>query len=86
MKTFIRLEAVMKATGLARSTVYKYMDQGRFTQSVPIGIRCVGWVKSEVEAWIEQRIQLRDEYEEIKKVEFNRSLYPPGIDCLIYDL
>ncbi|MBW1245587.1 AlpA family transcriptional regulator [Pseudomonas tolaasii] len=56
----IRLKDVMNSTGLARSTIYKYIDEGTFPKSVSLGDRCVGWVEGEVQDWILARIEGRD--------------------------
>lgn len=57
----IRLKEVIDSTGLARSTVYKYVSDGSFPKPVPLGDRSVGWVESEVHEWILARIEQRDE-------------------------
>lgn len=56
----IRLKQVIDATGLARSTVYKYIAEGTFPKPVSLGDRCVGWLESEVHDWILARIAERD--------------------------
>jgi len=56
----IRLKEVMDTTGLARSTIYKYIAEGLFPKPVPLGDRCVGWVEDEVHEWILARIEERD--------------------------
>ncbi|MGY2191505.1 helix-turn-helix transcriptional regulator [Pseudomonas pergaminensis] len=56
----IRLKDVINSTGLARSTIYKYIDEGIFPKSVSLGDRCVGWVEGEVHDWILARIEARD--------------------------
>ena len=56
----IRLKAVIDATGLGRSTVYKYVGEGTFPKPIPLGERCVGWLESEVHDWILARIEERD--------------------------
>jgi prophage regulatory protein len=56
----IRLKDVIKATGLARSTIYKLIGTGEFPPPVPITQRSVGWIESEVGAWIRTRVALRD--------------------------
>lgn len=56
----IRLKEVIESTGLARSTIYKYIAEGTFPKPVPLGDRCVGWVESEVQDWILARIEERD--------------------------
>jgi prophage regulatory protein len=56
----IRLKEVIDSTGLARSTVYKYVGEGTFPKPVSLGDRCVGWVEREVHEWILARIEARD--------------------------
>ncbi|RBP80830.1 AlpA family transcriptional regulator [Shewanella putrefaciens] len=56
----IRLKNVIDTTGLARSTIYKYIDKGIFPKAVTLGGRVVAWVESEVQEWILERIQERD--------------------------
>ena len=55
----MRLTEVMHTTGLGRSTIYKYISEGRFPQPVSLGPRAVGWVDCEIDAWIRRRIDLR---------------------------
>jgi len=56
----IRLKEVIDSTGLARSTIYKYIGEGSFPKPVSLGDRCVGWIDSEVHDWILERIEERD--------------------------
>jgi len=57
----IRLKVVMAMTGLSRSGIYKYISEDRFPQSVSLGTRAVAWVEHEIEQWISQRIEYRDD-------------------------
>ncbi|UCO96415.1 AlpA family transcriptional regulator [Metapseudomonas lalkuanensis] len=57
----IRLKDVIDTTGLARSTIYKYIAEGTFPKPVALGDRCVGWVESEVQDWVLARVEERDE-------------------------
>jgi len=58
----IRLKEVIDTTGLARSTIYKYISEGTFPAPISLGgARCVGWVSSEIDDWILARIGERDE-------------------------
>lgn len=56
----IRLKEVILLTGLARSTVYKFINAQEFPKQVSLGGRSVGWIESEVEAWIVEKIEARD--------------------------
>ncbi|MFP7836552.1 helix-turn-helix transcriptional regulator [Pseudomonas aeruginosa] len=60
----IRLKEVIDSTGLARSTIYKYIKENTFPKPVSLGDRCVGWVDSEVHDWILARIEERDSAED----------------------
>ena len=53
---FLRLPEVLDRTGLSRSTIYIRLDQGRFPRPVSLGARAVGWIESEVDEWIRERI------------------------------
>lgn len=57
---FLRLKDVMECTGLARSTVYKLIEEGSFPKSVSLGARAVAWVEGEVQEWILSKIEERD--------------------------
>lgn len=56
----IRLKEVMRVTGLARSTVYKYIAEESFPKPVSLGERCVGWVDDEVQDWIMAKVEERN--------------------------
>lgn len=54
--TILRLPAVKAATGLSRSTIYERISAGTFPKPIALGDHAVGWLASEVGAWIQQRI------------------------------
>lgn len=63
--TFIRLSEVIQITALTRSTIYRMMDNGTFPRAVPLSDSKargapVGWVLAEVQAWVLNRIAVRD--------------------------
>jgi prophage regulatory protein len=58
-EVILRLPAVKVKTGLSRSAIYQQAD-GSFPSPVPLGTRTVGWVESEVEAWISCKIKERE--------------------------
>lgn len=57
----IKIKDVMHTTGLARSTVYKYIADGTFPKPVVLGERNVAWVEGEVQDWIMDKIEARGE-------------------------
>ena len=52
----LRLPEVQARTGLSRSTIQVRRVEGRFPRPVSLGARAVGWIESEVEEWIRERI------------------------------
>jgi len=58
-RRIIRLPEVVKRTGLPRASIYQQMAQGSFPKPIAISLRSRGWVASEVDGWIEQRIVAR---------------------------
>ncbi len=52
----LRLPNVKAITGLSRSTIYLRMSEGTFPQHISLGSRAVGWLRSEVADWMDQRI------------------------------
>jgi prophage regulatory protein len=53
----LRLPQVRQVTGLCRSMIYQLEAERRFPHRVRIGVRAVGWVESEVQAWLAIRIE-----------------------------
>lgn len=56
----LRLSEVIQITGLSRSTIYQYMEDGKFPKPIKLGSHSVGWVDSEVYDWVNQRIAERN--------------------------
>ena len=56
--TILRLPEVKARTGLSRSTIYLRIAEGKFPPPINLGERSVGWVESEIDAWIAKRIEL----------------------------
>lgn len=61
----LRLKKVTEKTGLSRSSIYykldplsKYFD-GSFPKPIRLGACSVGWLESEVDAWISTRAESR---------------------------
>ena len=68
---FVRLPEVMARTGLSRSTIYVMVAAGRFPKPVPLGARAVGWIESELDEWIRDRIAKR---RRVDRIETGRGL------------
>lgn len=59
----IRIGDVMKMTSISRSQIYNLSGTGKFPKSIPLvpGGTSVGWLESEINNWVEERIQARNE-------------------------
>lgn len=55
-KKILRLNEVKARTGLGRSTIYLRIAQGSFPKSIALGERAVGWLESDLDEWINERI------------------------------
>ena len=55
---FMRMPAVIEATGKARQTIYDNMKAGTFPKAVRIGPRSIAWDAEEIAAW---QKKVRDE-------------------------
>lgn len=55
--SILRLPVVKARTGLSRSTIYLRVCEGTFPKPVSLGARAVGWIESEIQQWLEQRIE-----------------------------
>ncbi|MGH8143595.1 MAG: helix-turn-helix transcriptional regulator [Steroidobacteraceae bacterium] len=53
----LRLIKVREVTGLSRSMIYQLEAENRFPKRFRLGRRAVGWLESEVQAWIGTRRQ-----------------------------
>jgi prophage regulatory protein len=49
--SFLRLNEVIRPTGLARSTVYRLMAANSFPAPCRLGARAVGWCNTDVAQW-----------------------------------
>jgi|TARA_B100001079_G_scaffold228769_1_gene207117 prophage regulatory protein len=55
----LRLPTVKAITGLSRSTIYLRMSEGSFPEKISLGSRAVGWLASEIQQWLDERISSR---------------------------
>ncbi len=57
--TIERLPTVLARTGLSRSSVYAAIAQGAFPRPIKLSARAVGFLSSEIDAWIAARAAAR---------------------------
>ena len=53
----LRLPIVIELTGLSRSTIYLHIKNGVFPKPISLGRRAVGWLESDIQQWLDQRIE-----------------------------
>src|SRR5262249_40687011 len=65
MISFLRGRGVTTRTGLSRTTIWRLVKAKKFPKPVPMTDDgyAVGWVESEVEAWMQARIEQRNQRE-----------------------
>ena len=54
----LRLPTVKAITGLSRSTIYLRMSKGTFPEKISLGSRAVGWLETEIQDWLDERISV----------------------------
>jgi prophage regulatory protein len=52
---FLRLPAVLRLTGLGRSTIYRMVSEKRFPCPVRLARRAIAWRRADLEQWSESR-------------------------------
>lgn len=55
----LKLSEVKRITGLSSSSIYRMAskEQARFPSPIKLGQRSSGWLKSEVDQWLNERIE-----------------------------
>jgi prophage regulatory protein len=56
----IKLNEVKARTGLGRSSIYSYIGKGIFPAQVKLGERSIAWVETEIESWVQSKINARN--------------------------
>lgn len=52
----IRLPEVQHRVGLGRSTIYRWMAEGKFPKPTQLGGYAVAWAEEDVDAWIAEML------------------------------
>ena len=56
-KRFLRFPDVSKITGLSRSAIYARISADDFPRPIPLGPRAVGFLSSDIDQWIIDRVE-----------------------------
>lgn len=57
--SILRRKAVEQITGLSRSSIYAMVKDGTLPAPIRLSANAVGWVATEIEAWIQDKIDHR---------------------------
>lgn len=55
MFTILRMPEIIERTGISRAQVYALIGCGEFPRPIRIGKRAVGWIETDIQAWISTR-------------------------------
>ena len=53
----LKLPEVLKICRISRASLYLKINEGTFPASIKLGKRSVGWIKEEIQDWIDHRIK-----------------------------
>ncbi len=57
----LRRQQVVDRTGICLSSIYNFIAAGTFPKPIQLGARSVGWLEQEIEKWVLERIEKRDQ-------------------------
>ena len=57
IERLLRWPEVHRRVGICRSHAHNLVTQGKFPPPVKLGVRASGWLESEINDWIKQRIE-----------------------------
>ena len=57
LERVFRRREVERLTGLSRSSIYAMMTRGEFPRPIGLSVRAVGWLSSDIDAWLQGRVE-----------------------------
>ena len=58
MSNFLRIKEVMKMTGIARSTIWLWVSEGKFPKPIKLSPRITVWEEKEINHWMSNKINI----------------------------
>lgn len=52
----LRLPTVIRRVGLRKTAIYEKIRRGEFPKPVAVGVRARAWRSSDIDTWIEERV------------------------------
>ena len=56
----LRRKEVVSMVGLGTTKIYELISEGRFPKPIKLSVRSVGWLESEIQAWIKEQAEKRE--------------------------
>lgn len=60
----LRIDEVSESVGLSRTTIYRLMLRGEFPKNFKLGERSSGWLLSQIDQWLQERVETSHRNEE----------------------
>lgn len=57
---FLRIGEVAARTTFSKPHIYTLIRQGKFPKPVKLSVNTSAWLKSEIDAWLDSRIEARE--------------------------
>jgi prophage regulatory protein len=61
LKKIYKASEVAEYVNVSKSQIYKLVQQGRLPKPIKLGERGSGWLITEIDAWLQSRVDARDE-------------------------
>tara|TARA_B110000037_G_C16650364_1_gene314313 strand:+ start:266 stop:478 length:213 start_codon:yes stop_codon:yes gene_type:complete len=61
MSKLLKAKQVAEYVNVSKSQIYKLVQQGRLPKPIKLGERGSAWLVSEIDDWLQSRVDLRDE-------------------------
>jgi prophage regulatory protein len=60
MSKILKVKQVAEEINVSVPQVYKLVSLGRFPKPIKLGERGSGWLRTEIDAWLQSRVDARD--------------------------
>ena len=61
MSKILKVKEVAEELNVSVQQIYKLVSKGRFPKPIKLGERGSGWLTSEIDAWLQSKVDARDE-------------------------
>ena len=61
MSKILKVKEVAAELNVSVQQIYKLVSKGKFPKPIKLGERGSGWLTSEIDAWLQSRVDARDE-------------------------